>query len=102
MRNLLHTFHNVELFLRAEAPGGALPADACDALARRYTRMIDFYRVHDPESFRNILLWLEGLGFSQPPHLSLPLRTLSRFAGYENALRIRAGYRRLRRASSDP
>lgn len=96
MRNLLQTFKRVENFLRAQTPTGSLSPAARDALARRYTRMVDFYQQHDPESFREIMTWVRGLGLRYPPELSVPLRALSRVAGYENALRLRAGVRRMR------
>jgi len=96
MRNLLQTFKNVEDFLRARSSTGAPSTEARDALARRYTRMIDFYQQHDQASFRQIISWLQGLGLAHPPQLSAPLRIVSRLVGYENALRLRAAARRVR------
>ncbi|HET7539702.1 MAG TPA: glycosyltransferase family A protein [Polyangiaceae bacterium] len=101
MRNLLQTFKNVEDFLRARSSTGTPSIEARDALARRYTRMIDFYQQHDPQAFGQIITWLRGLGLAYPPQSSAPIRILSRLVGYENALRLRAAARRLRGAGNE-
>jgi glycosyltransferase involved in cell wall biosynthesis len=94
MRNLLGTFKGAEAYLRAQSPDGDLSAEARIALARRYGRWPEFFIEHDPDSFRNLMAWLEGLGLRAPPDLRRRMRLLSRVIGYENALRLRVAVRR--------
>lgn len=98
MRNTLHTFRTVEEFLRAKAPDGKLSEPARIGLAKRYSRWADFFAEHDPETFQLLLAWLRGLGYKQPLNLSRGVSLLSRAIGFENALRVRSAYRKLRRA----
>jgi len=96
MRNLLLTFHRVEEYLRALQPDGQLAEEARLALAARYSRFADVYAEVDPESFRLLMGWLAGLGFTQPLCESRALRVMSQALGFENAVRMRAFYRKLR------
>jgi hypothetical protein len=93
MRNLLHTFRNVEEFLRDQSPDRSLPEDAGRALAMRYSRFASFYYDNDPESFCMLMGWIKGLGVACPINLSRKMRVLASVTGLENALRLRAAYR---------
>ncbi len=93
MRNLLHTFRNVEEFLRDQSPDRGLPEDAGRALAMRYSRFARFYYENDPASFCMLMGWIKGLGVTCPINLSRKMRVLSSVTGLENALRLRAAYR---------
>jgi hypothetical protein len=96
MRNLLGSFHKAEQFLRERRAGSPLSERERRALAMRYSRFADFYVEHDPDSFRLIKGWLKELGFKLPTELTPNLRILSSVLGYENAVRLRATYRKLR------
>lgn len=93
MRNLLHSFRNVEEFLRDRSPDRRLPEDAGTALAMRYSRFASFYYDNDPESFCMLMRWIEGLGVACPINLSRKMRMLSSVTGLENAVRLRAAIR---------
>jgi len=99
MRNTLYTFRSVEQFLRADSPGGSLSEAARQGLAKRYSRWPDFFAEHDPETFRELLSWLQGLGYQQPLGQSRSLSLLSPFIGYERAVRARSLYRKYLRRS---
>jgi len=94
MRNTLHTFRNVEQFLRASDRDGRLSKAARIGLARRYSRWHEFFRKHDPESFSLLVNQLRGLGFHCPLGTRWPRRLLSSFVGYEHAARICTGLRK--------
>jgi glycosyltransferase involved in cell wall biosynthesis len=94
MRNTLYTFRSVEEFLRAQRPDGGLSEAARHGLAKRYSRWPDFFAEHDPETFRELSSWLQGLGYKQPLNISRGLSLLSSVIGYENALRFRSVYRK--------
>jgi glycosyltransferase involved in cell wall biosynthesis len=94
MRNALHTFRNVEHFLRAKDPRGQLSNDARVGLARRYSRWHDFFLVYDPESFSNLIEWLRALGYHCPHGTRWALRLLSSVVGYEKAIQIRTDLRK--------
>jgi glycosyltransferase involved in cell wall biosynthesis len=94
MRNTLNTFRTVEQRLRANDPRGRLSEAARMGLARRYSRWHDFFREHDPESFRLLVEQLRGLGYSSPIGTRWPRRLLSSVVGYENAVRICSGLRK--------
>jgi len=89
MRNTLHTFHNVEQFLRAKDPRGQLSASARLGLAKRYSRWPHFFRERDPESYASLIRWLRGLGYHCPLGTRWPTWCLSSVIGYDNAVRIR-------------
>ena len=94
MRNTLHTFRNVEQFLRAKAPGRQLSDAARSGLAKRYSRWHDFFREHDPESFALLIEQLRGLGYACPVGTRWPRRLLSSIVGHTNAANICASLRK--------
>jgi len=94
LRSLVYVFRRVEEFLRHHPPDRELSHRARASLARRYTRFIDFFVDHDPEFFRSIVAWLNGLGLPYPPDLSTGMRALVQAIGYTNALRLKRSCRR--------
>jgi len=94
MRRLLVGFRGVEEFLRARSPAGLSDFERL-GLASRYSRFADIYLDNDPEGFRLLMGWLQGLGYRYPTNLTPRLRALSNAIGYDAALRLRAAFRRV-------
>jgi len=93
LRNAMQTFREAEQFLRARGP---LSDRARIGLGRRYSRWADVFVEHDAETYRELCDWLNGLGFKQPLDLSPALRLTASALGYDNAIRLRSLYRRLK------
>jgi glycosyltransferase involved in cell wall biosynthesis len=77
----------VERFLRDRAEG--LSEAARGALAQRYARWLDLFYKRDRRTFRDIVAWIRGLGFSVPPGTTGTWRFLSHVVGYEKAQAVR-------------
>jgi glycosyltransferase involved in cell wall biosynthesis len=97
MRNLVRMFRRVETYLRTQSQEG-VSERARHGLARRYAKCLDSFIDRDPEAFQETLQWIAELGHKYSPDAGRGMRMLSTLVGYEGALRIRAGYRRLRPA----
>jgi glycosyltransferase involved in cell wall biosynthesis len=95
MRNYLQTYRRTEEFLRKQSPNGGLAEEARQALARRYSKSPHFFQEKDPESFKQIMQWLRGLGMSCPPTAGPKTRMISRILGYENTVRLRSAFKKL-------
>jgi len=93
MRNAALTLRSVHEFFKQQNPQG-LPMHVRDALAWRYANGLEFYQRFDPRTFRQIMGWIDELGVEAPPDLSRSMSALTRFLGFERALRVRTGYRR--------
>jgi hypothetical protein len=96
MRNFLYMFRGVEEHLRAKDPEGRLPEAARRALAQRYSNFADLYLEHDPDTYRTLKTWLQGLGVDQPISPNPRMRRLSKLIGFENTVNLRAALRELR------
>jgi glycosyltransferase involved in cell wall biosynthesis len=83
---------NVEAHLRARDASG-LPEPGREALVRRYSRFLDFLQQYDQDLFREIVQRIRRLGVAIPPGTTRSVRMLSRFVGYQNAMRMRSLYR---------
>jgi glycosyltransferase involved in cell wall biosynthesis len=94
MRNLLLTLRSAEEFLRAR---GELSEPARTALVTRYSAFADLYFEYDRKTYWELKGWLNGLGVERPVPSSRSLGLLSSLIGFENAVRCRSAYRRLRR-----
>jgi hypothetical protein len=97
MRNLVRMFRRVETYLRMQSEEG-LSERARRGLARRYAKCLDSFIDRDPEAFQETLQWIVELGHKYSPDAGRGMRMLSMLVGYKGALKIRAGYRRLRPA----
>ncbi len=100
MRNLLHGFKRVEQFLGERSPSKSLAKAQRRALARRYSRFAEAYYEHDKTAFHLLMGWLKELGFSGPIELNPRVQALSNVIGYENTLRLRDVYRKVRARGS--
>jgi len=94
MRNLLKTIRNADEFLRRQSKDGSVSEPARNALAKRYSKFVDFFIDNDPDSFRLIMDGLRRLGLNCPLNIKTRLRALSLVIGYENAIRLRSLYHR--------
>jgi hypothetical protein len=92
MRRLLFSLRQVEAFLRAQSVDDAVDERAADALTQYYSKLSEF--VDDPRTLFEIAQWIAGLGGTYSPDLSRNMRLVSRFIGWQNAVRLRALYRR--------
>jgi glycosyltransferase involved in cell wall biosynthesis len=89
MRRLLLKLRHVEAYLRASGP---IDAAAADALAAVYNKCASF--VNDPDTLLDVARWISELGSTYSPELGRTMRFVSRWIGWENAVRVRALYRR--------
>jgi glycosyltransferase involved in cell wall biosynthesis len=96
MRNTLLTFRRVEEFLRMRAPNGELSGRAKEGLMIRYSRWAEFFAEHDPATCTELEGWLTGLGIPRPRGLGQGLELLSALVGFQNAIKARTTYRKLR------